>query len=286
MSYILNLSCPDQSGIVATVSTFLFEAGMNINASNQFGDHDTKRFFMRIDFTAGGASSETDVATLRISFGGIATRFNMQWHIYDQVERVRALIMVSRFDHCLVDLMYRTERDSMAMDIVGVGSNHEAVRDRVVSAGLAWNYWGATKNGADKLAFEKKMAQFVADESVELIILARYMQILSADFVSAHAERIINIHHSFLPSFKGAMPYSRAHKEGVKMIGATAHFVTANLDEGPIITQGVSDIRHDMNVDALVNVGRDIERQVLAEAVRLYTERRILLNNNKTVIFA
>ena len=283
MCYILNLSCPDQPGIVAAVSAFLFEAGMNINASNQFGDHDAGQFFMRIDFAPSATAGGMDSATLRSRFSVVAKRLDMTWQIHDKAARVRALILVSRFDHCLVDLIYRTECGSLAMDIVGVGSNHLAARDWVRRAGLSWHYWG---DADDKVAVEAQLSALIVEQSVDLIILARYMQILSADFVASYAGQIINIHHSFLPSFKGAIPYSRAYERGVKMIGASAHFVTAELDGGPIITQGVSDIRHDMDVDALINVGRDIERQVLAEAIRLYTEHRILLNNNKTVIFA
>lgn len=295
MSYILNLSCPDRPGIVAAVSTFLSRAGMNIKESHQFGDSDSARFFMRIDFATCGTASRTDddagrsdLMSLRTGFNTIAAQFDMNWEIYDSAVHPRVLILVSRFDHCLVDLIYRTERDNLHMDIVGVASNHESADEWVSRAGLLWHYWGdvGSDKGHNRVSRDLKLAELAASQSVELIILARYMQILSSDFIDGFSGQIINIHHSFLPSFKGAVPYSRAYERGVKMIGATAHFVTAALDEGPIITQGVGDVRHDMGVDALVNVGRDIERRVLAEAVRLYTERRVLINNTKTVVFA
>ncbi len=278
--FILNLSCPDRAGIVAAVSQVLARADMNIAESHQFGDSTQQAaglFFMRI---ALDVPPKIDIAAFQRLFAPIAKQYDMAWQVYDAAMRPRVLVMVSKFDHCLQDLIYRTRLGSLKMDIAGVISNHTLAQKTAEQAGLAFHHWAGTKPDT-----EDKLAALMARENVELVILARYMQILSPTFTDALAGRIINIHHSFLPSFKGADPYSRAYERGVKMIGATAHFVTPDLDEGPIITQGVEDARHDMRVSDLIELGRDVERRTLAHATRLYLQRRILLNGKKTVIF-
>lgn len=281
MSYVLTLSCPDQAGIVATVAQSLHHCGMNILESHQFGDPDSGRFFMRVHF----AAVQADVSADGFSgeFEAIAQAYKMDWQVYDMAHKPRVLIMVSKFDHCLVDLLYRNEIGSLNMDIIGVGSNHGDARARVEAAGLPFFLWPSERLSKDEI--EAEISATIKKQAVELVILARYMQILSPAFVADYPAQIINIHHSFLPSFKGAVPYSRAFERGVKMIGATAHFVTGDLDEGPIISQGVANSRHDMHVGDLIDVGRDVERRTLAHAVRLFTQRRILVNGIKTVIF-
>lgn len=278
--FVLTLSCPDALGIVAAVSQTLANAKMNIEESHQYGDPDSGKFFMRVGIRAQGSDSKNIFGS---TFGAVATKFHMQWHLYDASIKPRTLILVSKFDHCMVDLIYRCQRGSLHMDIAAVASNHEIGRDWSENADIAYHYWPGGKEA--KAENEAKLKSLVEAENIELIILARYMQILSPEITAAYSGQIINIHHSFLPSFKGAEPYSRAHARGVKMIGATAHFVTADLDEGPIISQGIEAIRHDMNVEEVIDVGRDVERRTLATAVRLYTERRVLLNGLKTVVF-
>ena len=278
--FVLTLSCPDALGIVAAVSQALANAQMNIEESHQYGDPDSGQFFMRVGI---GAQSTDSKQVFESAFETVASKFNMQWHLYDASVKPRTLILVSKFDHCMVDLIYRCQRASLHMDIAAVASNHEIGRDWSENAGIAYHYWPGGKEA--KAENEAKLKALIEAENIELIILARYMQILSPDLTAAYSGQIINIHHSFLPSFKGAEPYSRAHARGVKMIGATAHFVTADLDEGPIISQGIEAIRHDMNVEEVIDVGRDVDRRTLATAVRLYTERRVLLNGLKTVVF-
>jgi len=279
--FILNLSCPDRPGIVAAVSSLLFTLEFNIRESHQFGDIETKRFFMRVSIESG--KPDNSQSQLESEFNTIAKQFDMTWRVHDKADKPRVLLMVSRFDHCLVDLLYRSEIGSLNMTIVGVVSNHEDARERVEAAHVPFHYWPVTPE--TKLENETKLKNLITSENVELIVLARYMQVLSPEFTSQYPDHIINIHHSFLPSFKGAVPYSRAFERGVKIIGATAHFVTSDLDEGPIITQGVADIRHDMSVNDLIDVGRDVERRTLAQAIKLYTQRRVLRNGLKTVIF-
>ncbi|MBE8191195.1 MAG: formyltetrahydrofolate deformylase [Alphaproteobacteria bacterium] len=278
---ILNLSCPDQAGIVAATTQVLAQAAMNISESHQYGDKESGQFFMRIALEAPAPCEIKDVQAL---FAGVAKTYKMDYAFYEASSpelavKPKVVIMVSKFDHCLHDLIYRTRIGSLDMDIVAIISNHPIDQNRLEATNIPFHYWQDPKEN------EKKLRALLEAEQVELVILARYMQILSADLVQTLAGRIINIHHSFLPSFKGAEPYSRAYERGVKMIGATAHFVTADLDEGPIITQGVANIRHDMGVSDLVDVGRDVERRTLAHAVKLYLQRRILLNGKKTVVF-
>ncbi|MED5323357.1 MAG: formyltetrahydrofolate deformylase, partial [Pseudomonadota bacterium] len=272
--------CRDGLGIVAAVSQIFAEAGLNIDESQQYSDAESGMFFMRVGLST---QHELDHPALDKKFAPVAKKFQMNWKIVDAAHRPRALIMVSKFDHCLVDLIYRCQTNSLHMDIVGVISNHKVGQHWSENAGLPFHY---RSGGADARAEnEAHLLEMIEAEGIELVILARYMQILSPELAAQLFGRMINIHHSFLPSFKGAVPYSRAHERGVKMIGATAHFVTPDLDEGPIISQGVADIRHDMTIDDLIDVGRDVERSVLARALRLFTEHRILLNGPKTVIF-
>ena len=276
-SFILTLTCPDKPGIVAALSSILAENGFNITESQQYSDMEHNRFFMRV--ACDGLLPQADLET---ALAPIRGAFNMQLQLYPADARLRVLILVSKFDHCLIDLIYRQQNGSLNMDIAAIASNHEIGRKWADNAQLPYHALGGKEAKAEN---EAKLTALIDQQNIDLIVLARYMQVLTADFVDRYGAQIINIHHSFLPSFKGAEPYSQAHARGVKLIGATAHFVTAELDEGPIITQGVEPVRHDMSVGAFIDVGRDTERRALARAVRLYTERRVFLNGGKTVIF-
>ena len=276
-SLILTLTCPDKPGIVAALSSILAENRFNITESQQYSDMEHNRFFMRV--TCDGSLPQADLET---ALAPIRGAFNMQLQLYPADARLRVLILVSKFDHCLVDLIYRQQNGSLNMDIAAIASNHEIGRQWADNAQFPYHALGGKEAKAEN---EAKLTALIDQQNIDLIVLARYMQVLTADFVDRYGAQIINIHHSFLPSFKGAEPYSQAHARGVKLIGATAHFVTAELDEGPIITQGVEPVRHDMSVGAFIDVGRDTERRALARAVRLFTERRVFLNGGKTVIF-
>ena len=276
-SFILTLTCPDRLGIVAGLSQILAENGFNITESQQYSDIQHNRFFMRI-----ACDGPLAIEALDEAVNPLRQEFDMDLRLCAADARPRVLILLSKFDHCLIDLIYRQQIGSLKMDIVAIASNHQVGRHWAEDARLPYHLLGDKDAKADN---EARLNKLIEDEDIDLIILARYMQILTPQFVAAHAGHIINIHHSFLPSFKGAEPYSQAHARGVKLIGATAHFVTADLDEGPIITQGVEPVRHDMSVDNFIDVGRDTERRALARAVRLYIERRVFLNGNKTVVF-
>ena len=276
-SLILTLTCPDKPGIVAALSSILAENGFNITESQQYSDMEHNRFFMRV--ACDGLLPQADLEAM---LAPIRSAFNMQLQLFPADARLRVLILVSKFDHCLIDLIYRQQNGSLNMDIAAIASNHEIGRQWADNAQLPYHALGGKEAKAEN---EAKLTALIDRENIDLIVLARYMQVLTAEFVDRYGAQIINIHHSFLPSFKGAEPYSQAHVRGVKLIGATAHFVTAELDEGPIITQGVEPVRHDMSVGAFIDVGRDTERRALARAVRLYTERRVFLNGGKTVIF-
>ena len=284
--YVLTLSCDDAKGIVYSVSGLLFQAGCNIIDSQQFGDATTGLFFMRVHFSAPAHLDSAD--KLELLFADLRQRFRMRAHIHALARRARVLIAVSRQAHCLNDLLFRWRAGQLPMDVVGVVSNH---RD---CAALAAHYdvpfdheplpAGADANA--KRAQEQRIEALMAERQVDLLVLARYMQILSAEFCAGVSGSAINIHHSFLPSFKGARPYAQAHQRGVKLIGATAHYVTADLDEGPIIEQAVQRVDHSLDVDALTAAGQDVENQVLARAVRWHVEHRIVLNGHKTVVFS
>ncbi|MFD6421752.1 formyltetrahydrofolate deformylase [Streptomyces sp. NPDC060198] len=280
-SYVLVLSCPDKQGIVHAVSSYLFMTGCNIEDSQQFGDHDTGLFFMRVHFSA---SSPVSVEKLRASFAAIGDSFHMEWQIHLASERMRVVLMVSKFGHCLNDLLFRSRIGALPVEIAAVVSNHEDFAELVGSYGVPFRHIPVTRD--TKAEAEAELLELVRAENVELVVLARYMQVLSDDLCKALSGRIINIHHSFLPSFKGARPYHQAHARGVKLIGATAHYVTADLDEGPIIEQEVERVGHGVTPDQLVAIGRDVECQALARAVKWHAERRILLNGRRTVVFA
>ncbi|UAL10570.1 formyltetrahydrofolate deformylase [Caulobacter segnis] len=277
---ILTLSCPDQRGIVAKVSAFLYERGCNILDAQQFDDQETGQFFMRVVFDADGA----DRAALRGDFGDLATTLKMKWTLRDRAERYRVLLLASKFDHCLADLVYRWRIGELPMDIVGVVSNHPAeTYEHIDLSGLAFHHMPVTKE--TKFEQEAELWKLIQETKTDIVVLARYMQVLSDGLSAKLQGRCINIHHSFLPGFKGAKPYHQAHARGVKLIGASAHYVTGDLDEGPIIEQDVERISHRDTPEDLVRKGRDIERRVLARALRYRLEDRVLLNGRKTVVF-
>ncbi|ANY15133.1 formyltetrahydrofolate deformylase [Bordetella pseudohinzii] len=276
--YILTLSCPDRTGIVYRVSGLLFELGCNILDSQQFGDEETGRFFLRVHFDLPG-----DAEALRAKFASLAADYGMDWQIHDARQKPRLLIMVSKQGHCLNDLLFRVGSGQLHAEIAAIVSNHNDYAGLAASYGIPFHHLPVTPE--TKAAQEQQVLALVERERIDLVVLARYMQILSADLCRALAGRAINIHHSFLPSFKGARPYHQAHARGVKLIGATAHYVTSDLDEGPIIEQDIERVDHTMTAQALTQVGSDIESLVLSRAVRSHVEHRILLNRNKTVVF-
>ena len=282
---ILTLSCRDRTGITARVTGYLFDKGCNIVEAQQFDDLADDAggggdFFMRVAFDPGPADPEA----LRAGFGPLAVELGMRWNMRSRARARKVLLLVSKFDHCLADLLYRVRIGELAMDVVGIVSNHprEALSHSSIGD-VPFHYLPITKD--TKADQEAQIRALVKDSGAELVVLARYMQILSDEMAQFLSGRCINIHHSFLPGFKGAKPYHQAHARGVKMIGATAHYVTADLDEGPIIHQDVEAITHADRPDDLVRKGRDIERRVLAEAVRLHLEDRVLLNGSRTVVF-
>jgi formyltetrahydrofolate deformylase len=280
-SYLLTLSCPNQPGIVARISAELFASGGDIREAHQFDASETGRFFTRVGFTL---PKDVDVQAVIAGFAPIADQFDMEWAIRPRDERRRVLLMVSRFDHCLVDLLYRWRIGELRMDVVGIVSNHpRETFNGADFADIPFHYLPVTKD--TKAAQEAQIKAVITDCGAELVVLARYMQILSDDMAAFLSGRCINIHHSFLPGFKGARPYHQAHARGVKLIGATAHYVTGDLDEGPIIEQDVERISHQDSPEDLVRKGRDIERRVLARAVAFHLEGRAFLNGLKTVVF-
>ena len=277
----LLISCPDGPGIVAAVSRFLFEQGANIVSSDQYSTHPERgTFFMRSAFYL--PSIEDDHAAFEAAFGALAERFGMQWRIAYARERRRVALMASREDHCLLDLLWRNRRGELDMDVVCVISNHEDVRGEVQALGVPFVHIPVTRE--TKPQAEQRALDELAGRA-ELLVLARYMQILSADFLARVGCRVINIHHSFLPAFAGAEPYRHAYERGVKLIGATAHYVTETLDEGPIIEQDVQRVGHRYTVEDLQRVGRDLERMVLARAVRSELDDRVLVHEGRTIVF-
>jgi formyltetrahydrofolate deformylase len=280
-SQILTLSCPDRPGLVAGVASRLAEHGGNILEAQQFNDTDSQRFFMRIEFEMLDDAGREPLAR---AFGGFATANDMEWSLRAASDQRRVLLLVSKFDHCLGDLLYRQRIGELPMNVVGVVSNHPR---EVLKISLLGNipYYHLPVTPETKPEQEAQIRDLIAKTSAELVVLARYMQILSDEMCQFLAGRCINIHHSFLPGFKGARPYHQAHARGVKMIGATAHYVTADLDEGPIIHQDVEEISHTDAPDDLVRKGRDLERRVLARAVHYHLADRVFLNGNRTVVF-
>ncbi len=281
-NYVLILSCPDQRGIVARVTQLLFERGANIEESQQFDDPRTDRFFMRLVFSvqAGGAPLEQ----WRTWFAVVADAFGMQWQMWDAAARYRTVIMVSKFGHCLNDILYRWRNGQLNMDIRAVVSNHPDMEPLVRSYGLPYHHIPITAQ--TKPEAEEALRTLLREEQVDLVVLARYMQVLSDRLAAEMSGRIINIHHSFLPSFKGAKPYHQAYERGVKLVGATAHYVTADLDEGPIIEQDVVRVDHRMTADDLVLAGEECESRVLARALKWHCESRVILNVDRTVVFS
>ncbi len=277
---ILTLSCPDRTGIVYRVSGSLFEAGCNIDDAQQFGDADSGRFFLRVHFHA---PDDAALARVREGFAALAGDYAMDWQLHDAQRKARLLVLVSRQGHCLNDLLFRTHTGQLPATIAAVVSNHRDHEALADSYGVPFHHLPVSADS--KREQERAILDLAAAERIDLVVLARYMQILSADMCQALAGRAINIHHSFLPSFKGARPYHQAHARGVKIIGATAHYVTGDLDEGPIIEQDVARVDHAMTPDDLARLGSDTESLVLARAVRRHVEHRILLNGHRTVVF-
>jgi formyltetrahydrofolate deformylase len=279
--YLLTLSCPDQPGIVAAVTAELFARGGNIVEAHQFDDVETGGFFARLVFDVAG---DCDGDALIAGFGPIAEHYGMDWRLRPLDQRPRVLILASKSDHCLVDLLYRWRIGELAMDVVGIVSNHPRETYSASDfAAIPFHHLPVTEE--TKPAQEAQVKAIVTESGAELVVLARYMQILSDDLASFLAGRCINIHHSFLPGFKGARPYHQAHARGVKMIGATAHYVTRDLDEGPIIVQEVEAVSHADTPKDLIRKGRDIERRVLARAVGFHLTGRSMVNGHKTVVF-
>jgi formyltetrahydrofolate deformylase len=279
-NYYLTLTCPNRPGIVAAVSTYIFELGGDIEEAQQFDDKASKRFFMRVSF-----SCSTDSQSLKAGFVEIAKRFDLTWNLRSVKDLKRVLIMASKLDHCLVDLLYRWRIGELPMIISGIVSNHpREVYSSIDFSDIPFYHLPVTPE--TKSEQEAKLLEIAADAKVDMVILARYMQILSDDLSTKLSGRCINVHHSFLPSFKGAKPYHQAHARGIKLIGATAHFVTSDLDEGPIIEQDVTRVTHGDTPEDLVRKGRDLERTVLSRALRYYLHDRVLINGATSVVFS
>ncbi|TBU97825.1 formyltetrahydrofolate deformylase [Stutzerimonas kirkiae] len=280
--YVIKISCPATSGIVAAVTTFLSEHGCYISEMSQFDDEISGTFFMRAVFRF-NTGFEGDIAQVEHGFGGVAEAFRMNWELHSASVPMRVLLMVSQYDHCLSDLLYRYHKGEIHMQITAIVSNHLTLRPMAEREGIRFIYLPVTKD--TKAQQEAELMKIVNETGTELVVLARYMQILSDDLCKQLSGRAINIHHSFLPGFKGAKPYHQAFERGVKLIGATAHYVTSDLDEGPIIEQEVQRVDHNYTPDALVAVGRDTETVALSKAVKYHLEHRVFLNHDKTVIF-
>lgn len=280
--YVIKITCPATTGIVASVTSYLAEQGCYISELAQFDDEDTGRFFMRGVFRLAEAA-RSDIGAIRSGLQPIAERFGMEWELFSRAQPMKVLLMVSKFDHCLADLLYRRGKGEIDLDITAVVSNHLDLRPMAEREGLRFVYLPVTKD--TKAAQEAELMKIVRETGTELVVLARYMQVLSNDLCRQLAGRAINIHHSFLPGFKGAKPYHQAHARGVKLIGATAHYVTADLDEGPIIEQEVQRVDHTYRADDLVAVGRATETVALARALKYHIEHRVFVNHDKTVVF-
>ncbi|HUN92221.1 MAG TPA: formyltetrahydrofolate deformylase [Burkholderiaceae bacterium] len=280
MQFILTLSCPDRPGIVHAVTGFLLERGGNIVEAAQFNDSATGLFFMRVRFESPQGAGAEDLAA---AFADLGTRHQMSYRFHEAARRMPTIVMVSKLGHCLNDLLFRVRSDLLPLDIRAVVSNHRDYYQLSASYDIPFHHVPVT--ASTKAAAEATLAEIADREGAELVVLARYMQVLSDDLCRRLAGRAINIHHSFLPSFKGARPYQQAHDRGVKLIGATAHYVTSALDEGPIIEQDVERVDHATDPARLTAIGRDVECVVLARALLWHAEHRVLINGNKTVIF-
>jgi formyltetrahydrofolate deformylase len=289
--YVLTLSCPDKPGIVYAVSSFLVQHSANILASQQYGQPETIErpggwFFMRVHFSVPShpvAAPGQPLAELERGFSWVAEAFQMTWQLHEAAARIRTLIMVSRLGHCLNDLLFRWKTGSLPVEVAGVVSNHADFAELAASYRIPFRHIPVTP--PTKAAAESQLLEVIDETGADLIVLARYMQILSGEVCKRVEGRMINIHHSFLPSFKGAKPYHQAHARGVKLVGATAHYVTPDLDEGPIIEQDVIRVNHTLSPERLAEAGRDVEAQVLARAVTWHAEHRVLLNGDRTVVF-
>lgn len=279
-AFTLTLSSKDQPGIVAAVTTELFDAGANIAESAQFWDRQTDRFFLRIAVT-GPAGMQRD--TLERQLAPVVQRFELKLQVTDAARKPRIIILVSKFDHALLHLLYQIKVGWLNAEVAAIVSNHEDSRKTAEYEGIAFHHWPVTRE--TKAEQEEKILKLVRETDTDLVVLARYMQVLSDNLSKRLSGKVINIHHSFLPSFKGAKPYHQAYERGVKLIGATAHYVTADLDEGPIIEQETERVNHALGPDDLVAVGRDVESRVLARAVKSHLENRVMLNGHKTVVF-
>ncbi|MDW5316368.1 formyltetrahydrofolate deformylase [Rhizobium sp. PL01] len=279
-NHVLTVSCKSTRGIVAAISGYLAEQECNIVDSAQFDDLNTDQFFMRVSFISEKGVSAADI---RAGFAAVADKFKMNYGFHDSAHRMKVLLMVSRFGHCLNDLLYRWKIGALPIEIVGVVSNHFEYQKVVVNHDIPFHHIPVTK--ANKPQAEARIMNVVEQTGTELIVLARYMQILSDQMCQKMSGKIINIHHSFLPSFKGPNPYKQAYERGVKLIGATAHYVTADLDEGPIIEQDIARITHAQSAADYVSIGRDVESQVLARAVHAHIHHRTFINGNRTVVF-
>jgi len=278
--FCLTVACPSRRGIVAAIATFMAEQGCNITDSAQFDDLDNGQFFMRISATAETGATQEELTE---NFTALAETFGMQYAFHDESSKMKVVVMVSRFGHCLNDLLYRVRIGALPIEIVAVISNHMDYQKVVVNNDIPFHNIRVTKE--NKPDAEARIMQVVEETGAELVVLARYMQILSDAMCRKMSGRIINIHHSFLPSFKGANPYKQAYARGVKLIGATSHYVTADLDEGPIIEQDTVRVTHAQSPDDYVSLGRDVEASVLARAIHAHAHRRVFLNGNKTVVF-
>ncbi|MFY9639376.1 MAG: formyltetrahydrofolate deformylase [Rhodomicrobium sp.] len=279
-SFVLTLSCADRPGIVAAIATRLAESGCNITDSAQFGDVKSGRFFMRVSFSAPDGLTREGAWNLLLP---AIEQFEMTAEVYAHSEKMRVLILVSKFGHCLNDLLYRHAIGALPIEIPAIVSNHRTFYQLAASHDIPFHYLPVTQETREKQ--ERRLLEIVDEEKIELVVLARYMQVLSETLCEKLAGRAINIHHSFLPSFKGAKPYHQANARGVKLIGATAHYVTPALDEGPIVEQDVARVDHSMPPEELVTIGRDVECVVLARAVKWHAEHRVLLNGSRTVVF-
>ncbi|MDM9619540.1 formyltetrahydrofolate deformylase [Rhizobium sp. S96] len=279
-NYVLTVSCKSTRGIVAAIANYLADQGCNIIDSSQFDDLTTGKFFTRVSFIS---EEGVSLPALQEGFKPVSEKFDMDAEIHDGEQRMKVLLMVSRFGHCLNDLLYRWKIGALPIDIVGVVSNHFDYQKVVVNHDIPFHHIKVTKE--NKPQAEGQLLDLVEQTGTELVVLARYMQVLSDAMCRKMSGRIINIHHSFLPSFKGANPYKQAYERGVKLIGATAHYVTADLDEGPIIEQDTARITHAQSADDYVSIGRDVESQVLARAIHAHIHRRVFLNGNRTIVF-
>jgi formyltetrahydrofolate deformylase len=278
--FALTVTCPSTRGIIAAIANYMADSGCNITDSSQYDDLETGQFFMRVSFTSQQGKS---LEELKVGFGETAKKFSMNFDFHDESRKMKVIIMVSRFGHCLNDLLYRWRIGALPIDIVAVISNHMDYQKVVVNHDIPFHCIKVTKE--NKPQAEAEQMRIVRDSGAELIVLARYMQVLSDQMCKEMSGRIINIHHSFLPSFKGANPYKQAFEKGVKLIGATSHYVTADLDEGPIIEQDIIRVSHAQSNEDYVSLGRDVEAAVLSRAIHAHVHRRVFVNGNKTVVF-